>query len=60
MKTNFINNYDKILEFAEKKYKDEFPKLQNIKTGFYGMNVDIEYEKVIQKLKKSRELIQIM
>ena len=55
-----INYYDKILEFAEKKYKDEFPKLQNIKTGFYGMNVDIEYDKVIQKLKKSRELIQIM
>jgi ubiquitin-protein ligase len=60
VKENFIKNYDKILEFAEKKHRDEFPKLQNIKTGFYGMNVDIEYEKVIQKLKKSMERIQTM
>jgi len=57
VKENFIKNYDKILEFAEKKYHDEFPKLQNIKTGFYSMNVDIEYEKVIQKLKQSKELL---
>ena len=57
VKENFIKNYDKILEFAEKKHQDEFPKLKNIKTGFYGMNVDIEYEKVIQKLKKTKECI---
>jgi ubiquitin-conjugating enzyme E2 Z len=57
VKENFIKNYDKILEFAEKKHRDEFPKLHNIKTGFYSLNVDIEYEKVIQKLKKSKERI---
>jgi ubiquitin-protein ligase len=60
VKENFIKNYDKILEFAEKKHKGEFNKTQNIKTGFYSMNVSIDYEKVIHKLKESKEVVQIM
>jgi ubiquitin-conjugating enzyme E2 Z len=60
VKENFIKNYDKILEFAQNKYMGEFNKIQNIKTGFYSMNVSIDYEKVINKLKETKELVQIM
>ena len=60
VKENFIKNYDKILEFAENKYKGEFNKTLNIKTGLYNMNVTIDYEKVIHKLKESKEVVQIM
>ena len=60
VKENFIKNYDKILEFAGKKYDGEFNKIQNIRTGFYSMNVSIDYKKLIHKLKETKELVQIM
>lgn len=53
VKENFIKNYDKILEFANKKYETEFNELRNVKTGFYSMNVNVDYKKLIQKLKDS-------
>jgi len=49
VKENFIKNYDKILEFAEKKSQlFETPKV--LTTGFYSMNVTIDYKKVVEKL----------
>jgi ubiquitin-conjugating enzyme E2 Z len=48
---NFHKNYDKLIEFAEKKYEDdiEFHKKQ-IRTGFYNMQVCINYKNIISSL----------
>jgi ubiquitin-conjugating enzyme E2 Z len=60
IKENFIKNFDKLLEIANKK-NDEFKQqIVNFKTGYYSMNVNIDYNKVIQRLNASKELIQIM
>ena len=60
IKENFIKNYDKLLEIAEKK-NDEFKnEVVNFKTGYYSMNVNVDYNKIIQRLKLSKELVQIM
>jgi ubiquitin-conjugating enzyme E2 Z len=53
VKENFIKNYDKILEFANKKYENEFNEVHNIRTGIYSMNINVDYKNVIQKLKDS-------
>jgi ubiquitin-conjugating enzyme E2 Z len=49
VKENFIKNYDNILEFAEKK-KPLFETPKVLTTGFYSMNVTIDYKKVVEKL----------
>ena len=43
VKENFIQNYDKILDFAEKKNTDFNGEVKNFKTNFYGMNVLVDY-----------------
>jgi len=53
VKENFIKNYDKILEVANKKNADFKEQTINFKTGYYSMNVNVDYNKVIQRLKLS-------
>ena len=60
IRENFNKNYDKLLEFAEKKnalLKDE---AKTYKTSFYSMTVNVDYNKVIQKLKETKQISQIM
>lgn len=57
IKENFNKNYEKLLEFAEKKLNDDFKESVNLRTGFYSMNIIIDYEKIIQKLKDSKSFI---
>ena len=54
VKENFIKNYDKLLCFAENKYNTDFKENQTLRTGFYSMNININYKKVIEKLKESK------
>ena len=55
VKENFNKNYDKLIEFAERK-NDEFDKqAKNYKTGFYSMNISVDYNKIIQKLQESKK-----
>lgn len=56
IKENFLKNYDKILSFCEKK-KLEFNNNPVITTGFYNMRIKIDYEKVIEKLKENKFLL---
>jgi len=50
IKENFEKNYDNLLEFAIKK-NTEFKEQQvNFKTGFYGMNIIVDYNIVIDRL----------
>ena len=61
IKENFIKNYDKMLEFCEKKRAlDDFKKKQIIKTGFYNLIVNVDYAKIIEKLKVCRISIETM
>jgi hypothetical protein len=60
VKENFVKNYDKLLEFSEKKNVD-FNSTSNVfRTGFYSMNVTVDYNKLIEKLKLTREICEIM
>ena len=55
IKENFNKNYEKMLEFSEKKFKTDYNEVQFLRTGFYSMCVNIDYEKVIQKLGEAKK-----
>jgi hypothetical protein len=56
IKENFQKNYDKILNFAEKK-NIEFINKPVITTAYYNMRIKIDYEKVIEKLQEYKFLL---
>lgn len=56
IKENFIKNYDKILDFCEKK-QVEFSNKPVVTTGLYSMRIKIDYELVIEKLKENKFLL---
>jgi len=56
VKENFNKNYEKILEFVQKKMKDASIENKNLTTHLYQMNVNIDYQNVLQKLNKSKQI----
>ena len=60
IKENFIKNFDKIMEFAKKKHVDFNNEFKRFKTGFYGMNVVVDYGKVIEKLNETKDIVEII
>ncbi len=60
IKDNFLKNYDKLLEFAEKKNTDFQLQSKEFRTDFYTMRVTVDYNKVIEKLKLSKQMSEIM
>jgi len=60
VKENFNRNYDKLLEFAEKKMADVNVENKVFKTGFYNMNVRIQYHDIIVKLNESKHMSQLL
>jgi ubiquitin-conjugating enzyme E2 Z len=59
MKDNFLKNYDKIIEFVEKKC-ELLKKPKKFTTGFYTMNITVDYEKVLQKLKDTKSFVDVI
>ena len=57
IKENFNKNYNKLLEIANKKLTDKNVQNKNFKTGFYSMNVYIDYDNIIMKLNEVCELL---
>ena len=57
VKANFMKNYDKLLEFAEKKNSDFNFETKTFQTRFYSMNINVNYNKVIKKLKEIKLLV---
>lgn len=57
IKENFNKNYDNLIMIAENKYQNEFKECKDIKTGVYAMNVNINYKKIIEKLKDTKLFI---
>ena len=52
----FIENIDKLLEFAVKKNEQFKNQEINFKTGFYSMSINVDYNKVIQKLNELKNI----
>jgi hypothetical protein len=55
VKENFLKNYDKLLELAEKKNSDFKMTVVNFKTGFYNMNINADYSKIIVMLREIKD-----
>jgi len=60
IKENFLKNYDKLLEFAEKKNADFQLQSKEFRTDFYTMRVTVDYNIIIEKLKEAKLISEIM
>jgi len=60
VKENFLKNYHKLIEFAIEKNASHNSQLVNYKTGFYTMNINVDYNRVIEKLNEAKTIIEIM
>jgi len=60
IKENFLKNYDKLLEFAEKKNTDFQLQSKEFRTDFYTMRVTVDYNIIIEKLKEAKLISEIM
>ena len=55
IKDNFLQNHTKLVEFVNKKIAAAFKEPTIVKTGLYDMTVEIDYLKVLNKLKECKE-----
>ena len=60
IKENFNKNYEKLLEIATKKNIEFKGEVVNYRTGYYSMNINVDYNKVIEKLKESNNISNII
>jgi len=60
VKENFNRNYDKLLEFGEKQLSEKFTEPRVLTTGFYNMNVKIDYTYIIAKLKETKQIVDLL
>jgi len=58
IKEHFLRNYDKLLEFVENKNNEFNKEARTFKTSNYNMKMDIDYNKLILKLNKSKKNIE--
>jgi len=59
VKENFNKNYDKLIEIATKK-SQEITQPTSFSTGFYHMNVMVDYSYIIEKLNSTKEILNVM
>ena len=57
IKENFIKNYDKLLVVANKKL-EVLKKPTLFRTGFYTMNINVDYQKLIEKMENAKQLVE--
>ena len=60
IKENFNKNYEKLLEIATKKNIEFKNQVVNFRTSYYSMNINVDYNKVIEKLKEANNISKIM
>jgi ubiquitin-protein ligase len=60
MKENFLKNYDKLMEFAEKKSVEFNGESKQFSTRYYSMRITANYKKVINRLKETKQIVEIM
>jgi ubiquitin-conjugating enzyme E2 Z len=57
VKENFDKNFDNLLEFAQKKNLEFNNEPKILKTGFYTMNIIVDYNKIIKKLNETKTIL---
>lgn len=60
VKENFLKNYDKLLEFAEKKNGEFNGETKQFLTRYYGMKIAANYSAIIERLKETKQIAEIM
>lgn len=60
IKENFIKNYEKMMEFAQKKLAIDYNEPKILKTSYYSLCVNINYKKIIEKLDVAKNFIDKM
>jgi ubiquitin-conjugating enzyme E2 Z len=60
IKENFNKKYDKLLEFAQNRSSDKFSQNKVLSTGFYSMNVTIDYKYIISKLEQTKQVFELL
>jgi len=60
IKDNFIKNYDKFIEFSENKLKTFKGSSKEFRTVFYSMRINVDYNILIEKLKQTKQIMDIM
>ena len=55
IKDNFLKNYTKLVQFVENKIATTFKTPTILKTGLYDMTIEIDYLKVLNKLKECKD-----
>jgi ubiquitin-protein ligase len=60
VKENFNKNYDKLLEFAQNCSSEKFSQNKVLSTGFYNMNVTIDYKYIISKLQQTKQVFELL
>lgn len=60
IKENFNNNYDKLIEFANKKLADTNVQNKVLQTGYYNLSLHIDYNDVLKKLNESKQMSQVL
>ena len=58
VKEKFLQNYEKLLIFAENKNIEFNGEGKNFRTQFYIMNVYVDYNYIIKRLKETKELLE--
>jgi len=59
IKEKFNNNYNTLLDFANKQLTEKFSEPQVINTRFYSMNVVIDYKYIISKLQETKQYVDL-
>lgn len=60
VKENFLKNFDKLIEISNIKNSEYNMTSLIVRTRFYTMNIDINYNKIIEKLNESKHLLENM
>ena len=60
VRENFNKNFDKFIEFAERKHRDLGSIATDFRTGFYSMAIRADYGALINRLKSAHAIAKIM
>lgn len=60
IKESFNNNYDKLIEFTGKQLSEKFKEPAVRVTGFYNMNLTIDYNYIIAKLQETKQIVELL
>jgi len=58
IKEKFLQNYEKLLIFAENKNIEFNGEGKNVRINFYSMNILVDYNYIIKRLKETKELLE--